>query len=194
CDSAIRCSSALLPIVPIAQPTQRAAQVPHFEFQSAAAAARIVSAGSHFLTLQYTRAAIQNPVLHTRTAGVTLYSAVVLSVLTSVSQRGSKVTVSLYALELGAGSLAVGILAALFATFPLLLAVHAGRVSDRFGVRYPMLFGGLTMAFALALPIVFPTLNSLFACAALLGLGQIFFHVSVHNLIGTLGPDDERTH
>ena len=124
---------------------------------------------------------------------MTLYSAVVLSVLTSVSQRGSKVTVSLYALELGAGSLAVGILAALFATFPLLLAVHAGRVSDRFGVRYPMLFGGLTMALALGLPVVFPSLNSLFVCAALLGLGHIFFHVSVHNLIGTLGADEERT-
>ena len=42
------------------------------------------------------------------------------------------------------------VLAALFATFPLLLAVHAGRISDRFGVRYPMLVGGMTMSLALA--------------------------------------------
>lgn len=124
---------------------------------------------------------------------MTLYSAVLLSVLISISQRGSKVTVSLYALELGAGSLTVGILAALFASFPLLLAVHAGRISDRFGVRYPMLFGGATMSVALALPALAPGLPALFACAALLGLGHIYFHVSVHNLIGSLGAGAERT-
>jgi MFS family permease len=123
---------------------------------------------------------------------VTLYLVVLASVLTSIAQRGSKVTLSLYALELGAGSLAVGVLAALFATFPLLLAVHAGRVSDRVGVRYPMLFGGLTMALALLAPAFLPTLSSLYFCAALLGLGHIFFHVSVHNLIGSLGSG-ERT-
>ena len=94
---------------------------------------------------------------------MTLYLVVLLSVLASIAQRGSKVTVSLYALELGAGPLAVGVLAALFATFPLLLAVHAGRISDRFGVRYPMLLGGATMALALAAPAVFPGLNALFA-------------------------------
>lgn len=122
-----------------------------------------------------------------------LYFVVLLSVLTSIAQRGSKVTVSLYALELGAGALAVGILAALFATFPLILAVHAGRISDRFGVRYPMLFGGITMSIALAIPAAAPGLPALFACAALIGLGHIFFHVSVHNLIGSLGAADERT-
>ncbi len=124
---------------------------------------------------------------------MTLYSIVLLSVLTSISQRGSKVTVSLYALELGAGSLAVGVLAALFASFPLLLAVHAGRISDRIGVRSPMLFGGITMALALAIPAARPGLPALFACAALIGLGHIFFHVSVHNLIGSLGAAAERT-
>jgi MFS family permease len=123
---------------------------------------------------------------------VTLYLVVLASVLTSIAQRGSKVTLSLYALELGAGSLAVGVLAALFATFPLLLAVHAGRVSDRIGVRYPMLLGGLTMALALVSPVFVPGLPALFLCAALLGLGHIFFHVSVHNLIGSLGSG-ERT-
>src|SRR5919108_2191563 len=111
---------------------------------------------------------------------MTVYVVVLLSMLNSVGQRGSKVAVSLYALELGAGSLAVGILAALFATFPLLLAVHAGRISDRFGVRYPMLLGGMAMAVALVLPVVAPGLPALFACAALSGLGHIYFHVSVH--------------
>src|SRR4051812_35224424 len=121
---------------------------------------------------------------------MSVYLVVLLSVLSSIAQRGSKVTVSLYALELGAGSLAVGVLAALFATFPLLLAVHAGRISDRFGVRYQMLLGGATMAIALGVPAIFPKLMALFACATLMGLGHIFFHVSVHNLVGSLGVAD----
>jgi predicted MFS family arabinose efflux permease len=124
---------------------------------------------------------------------VTLYLVVLSSVLTSIAQRGSKVSVSLHALELGAGSAAVGVLAALFATFPLLLAVPAGRLSDRFGVRYPMLFGALTMAIALVIPAALPRLPALFVCASLMGLGHIFFHVSVHNLIGSLGGASERT-
>jgi predicted MFS family arabinose efflux permease len=103
---------------------------------------------------------------------VTLYLVVLLSMLTSISQRGSKVAVSLYALA---------------------LAVHAGRVSDRVGVRLPMAAGAATMASALAVPAVAPGLPALFACAALLGLGHIFFHVSVHNLVGSLGAPSERT-
>jgi predicted MFS family arabinose efflux permease len=124
---------------------------------------------------------------------VTLYVVVLLSVLTSISQRGAKVAVSLYALELGAGSFAVGVLAALFAVFPLLLAVHAGRISDRVGVRLPMAAGAAMMALALALPALAPGLPALFVCPALLGLGHIFFHVSVHNFVGALGAPSDRT-
>jgi predicted MFS family arabinose efflux permease len=123
-------------------------------------------------------------------AALTLYLVVLASVLTSIAQRGSKVTLSLYALDLGAGSFAVGLLGALYASFPLILAVHAGRISDRFGVRYPMLFGGTVMALALAIPAVYPSLPILFAAGALMGLGHIFFHVSVHNLVGSLGAAD----
>jgi MFS family permease len=118
---------------------------------------------------------------------LTLYLVVLASVLTSIAQRGSKVTLSLYALDLGAGSFAVGLLGALYASFPLILAVHAGRISDRFGVRYPMLLGGIIMALALAIPAVYPSLPILFVSGALMGLGHIFFHVSVHNLVGSLG-------
>jgi|SRR4051812_38255689 MFS family permease len=124
---------------------------------------------------------------------MTVYAVVLLSVLNSIAQRGSKVAVSLYSLELGASAAAVGVLAALFALFPLLLAVHAGRVSDRFGVRMPMVAGGLVMVVGLAIPLIFPrSLACLFVCPALIGLGHIYFHVSVHNLVGALG-DAHRT-
>ncbi len=112
---------------------------------------------------------------------MTVYLVVLLSVLNSIGQRGSKVAVSLYALELGGGSFTVGLLAAMFAAFPLLLAVHAGRISDRVGVRYPILLGTATMACGLALPALAGGLPALFLCPALIGLGHIFFHVSLAN-------------
>ena len=124
---------------------------------------------------------------------MTVYLVVLLSVLNSIAQRGSKVVVSLYALDLGAGAAAVGVLAALFAVFPLLLAVQAGRISDRYGVRLPIALGGFAMAIGLLLPLVAGGLPALFLCPALLGLGHIYFHVSVHNLVGSLGTDAERT-
>src|SRR5574341_167461 len=124
---------------------------------------------------------------------MTVYLVVLLAVLNSIGQRGAKVAVSLYALELGAGAAAVGVLAALFAAFPLLLAVRAGRLSDRFGVRAPIVLGSAVMALGLAVPLAAPGIASLFLCSALMGLGHIFFHVSVHNLVGSLGDDAERT-
>ena len=124
---------------------------------------------------------------------MTLYLVVLLTLLNSIAQRGSKVVVSLYALDLGASAAAVGVLAALFAVFPLLLAVQAGRISDRYGVRMPIALGGLAMAAGLVLPIVVGGLPALFLCPALLGLGHIYFHVSIHNLVGSLGTPAERT-
>ena len=121
-----------------------------------------------------------------------VYLVVLLSLLNSISQRGSKVAVSLYALELGAGSLLVGVLAALFAAFPLLLAVHAGRVSDRFGMRAPIFFGCVVMALGLMMPVLGGSLAMLVACASLTGLGHIFFHVTIHNLVGAI-DEAERT-
>src|SRR5262249_61272310 len=50
--------------------------------------------------------------------------------------------------------------------------------------------GGAVMALSLSAPALFPSLPVLFLCAALMGLGHIFFHVSVHNLVGSLGVAD----
>src|SRR5688572_19553332 len=75
-----------------------------------------------------------------------VYLAVLLSVLQGISMRGSKVLVSLGALANGATPFEVGLLAALFALFPLLLAVYAGKISDRIGVKRPILGGALIMA------------------------------------------------
>ena len=121
-----------------------------------------------------------------------LYFVVLLAVLSSAAHRGSKVLVALSALELGASAFTVGIIGALFAAFPLLLAVQAGRISDRIGVRRPILLGSICMSAGLALPAVYGGFAVLFACPALIGLGQVFFHVSIHSAVGSVGHPADR--
>ena len=122
-----------------------------------------------------------------------VYLAVLLSLLQGISMRGAKMVVSLSALDLGATPLQVGLLAALFAAFPLVLAVYAGKVSDRIGVRRPIAAGSAMLAIGLLVPLVASGLPALMVCAALVGLGHIFFHVSIHNLIGAYGGGEART-
>jgi predicted MFS family arabinose efflux permease len=123
---------------------------------------------------------------------MSVYFVVLLSVLSSIAHRGSKVVVSLNALQLGANSFAIGVLAALYAVFPLLLALYAGRVSDRIGVRYPILFGSMGITAGILLPVLHGGLFTLFLCPTLIGLGQIFFHVSIHNAVGSIGGAEHR--
>jgi MFS family permease len=122
-----------------------------------------------------------------------VYLAVLVSLLQGISMRGAKILVSLSALAGGATPLQVGVLAAMFAAFPLLLAVYAGKISDRIGVKRPILAGAAVIALGIALPLAVPGIAGLIACAALVGLGHIFFHVSIHNLIGAYGEGEART-
>ena len=121
-----------------------------------------------------------------------VYFVVLLSVFSNIALRGSRVLVSLSALHLGANSFMVGVLAALFSVFPLVLAVFAGRVSDRVGVRAPIVLGSAGMALALVLPALHEDLFLLLACPALIGLGQIFVQVSIQNAVGSIGGPGER--
>ncbi|HEX7557589.1 MAG TPA: MFS transporter [Usitatibacter sp.] len=122
-----------------------------------------------------------------------IYLAVLLSLLQGISLRGAKMVVSLSALSMGATPFQVGTIGALFALFPLFLAVTAGRLSDRIGVRRPIAGGAALMALALLVPLAVPGLAGLMLCATLVGLGHIFFHVSMHSLIGAYGEGEART-
>ncbi len=124
---------------------------------------------------------------------MSIYYAVLLSVLNQIGLKGSKMLVALYALDLHASPFTVGLLISMYAIFPLLLAIYAGRISDRFGVRLPMVMGSFGMCGSLLIPIFFPSLPALFVSASLVGIANIFFHVSSHNLVGALGEAHLRT-
>ncbi len=119
---------------------------------------------------------------------------VLLIVLINMSSfRASKVLVSLYAIELGAPQFVIGIMIALYSLFPALLALHTGRLSDRLGVRLPMLIGSLGIAVSLLLPWLFQSMAALYASAALIGVTHMLYNVSAQNLVGSIGGAEDRT-
>ena len=122
-----------------------------------------------------------------------IFLTVLLAMFIQLSMKGSKMLVALYGIELGASPLAIGTLLSTYALFPLVLAVYAGRVSDRVGVRRPMVLGSLGMGVGLMLPVAAPAMATLYLSSALIGAAALFFHVAVHNLVGSLGNAHQRT-
>jgi MFS family permease len=105
---------------------------------------------------------------------------------------GSRVAISLYALELGVNQFTVGILMALYALSPMLLAVAIGRFADRVGPRLPMLLGTVGVGVALVLPPIFPGVATLYVVAFLLGSTFPLFFVTVHGMTGDIGGPEDR--
>lgn len=109
------------------------------------------------------------------------------------SFKGSKVLLSLFAIDLGASAATIGILYAMYSVFPVVLSMYAGRASDRLGFRLPIVFGASGLLGALLLPYFFPGITALFVSAALAGSCYIFYVVSIQHLIGACAEGPART-
>lgn len=122
-----------------------------------------------------------------------IYQIIALVLPYSSGFKGARVLNTLYAIELGIGPFGIGLLLSTYALFPLLLAVYAGKVSDRYGVRIPLLGGMMGMALGVFLPFAWPALPALFVAAAVTGAGFIFVQVSLQALTGSLDVGEART-
>ena len=118
---------------------------------------------------------------------------IALGIANHVVLAGSRVTVSLDALALGANAATVGGLMALFAALPMFLAIPAGRLADRVGVRRPMLAGSIGMACGVGVVTLLPGLPALFATAMLTGVSFMLFQVATQYATGELGGPARRT-
>ena len=123
---------------------------------------------------------------------MTLALAILLTVLTHIAFVGSRVTIALYGIHLGATPLTVGVLMSLYAFLPMLLAVYAGRQIDRIGPLKPMLYSSVGLVAAVALPGLWPSLAALHLAAMLIGTSFLFYHVALNNVIGQLGTPADR--
>ncbi|HET9045890.1 MAG TPA: MFS transporter [Casimicrobiaceae bacterium] len=110
-----------------------------------------------------------------------------LGIANHIVLAGSRVTVTLYALSLGAGTATVGLLMALYALLPALLAIPAGRLTDRIGVRAPMLVGSWGIALGAGAAFALPGLPTLFVAAPLIGVSFMSFQVATQYATGEMG-------
>lgn len=122
---------------------------------------------------------------------MTLHLIALLTVLLHLAFAGARITLSLFALKLGASPLTVGLIMSLLAIVPMLFAVSWGRYVDRAGVRSPMLAGSAAVLAAMLLAFAVPRLETLFVVSVLAGSGFILFHICVNQAVGLIGrPQD----
>lgn len=122
-----------------------------------------------------------------------LLLAFAITIFNVGTYRGSKLVVALFAAQLGADPLDVGGIVSLYAVIPLLLAIHAGRITDRMGVIGPMLGGTAGVMLGFSVPWLWPTLPGLYLSAAIIGGAFVFYHVSIQSLIGMISTPQTRT-
>lgn len=124
---------------------------------------------------------------------MSVYSVLAITVMVITGYKGSKVLLSLFALKLGASPAQIGVLMAFYGIGPLALAVIAGKMSDRLGFYFPLVGGSLLFALGMLLPGLWPALPALFVSAGLVGIGFVFYAVTIQGLVGALGTPQTRT-
>ncbi|ALS23713.1 MULTISPECIES: MFS transporter [Paenibacillus] len=104
----------------------------------------------------------------------------------------SRPVITLFASNLGASTLEIGFLTASFAFLPLLFAIRAGKIADRFGDRLPVVAGGIGCSLGMALPFVFPAMWALFVSQVLVGLSHVFIAICLQNVLGNAAASKEQ--
>src|SRR5258706_8764502 len=123
-----------------------------------------------------------------------IYYVLVLGLLNGASTRAApRVSLPLYALDLGAQPLTVGMLAAAFSVFPMLIAVPAGQLADRFGSRWLLILGTAVGVLGMLVPYFMPGLTAVFISAAMTRMSAWIFEVSLQNLVGLLSNPQNRS-
>jgi MFS family permease len=105
-------------------------------------------------------------------------------------------TGSLYALANKASPFTVGVMMALFALVPMLIAVRAGRWLDRVGPWKPLGAGAALLIGGTLLPLLFSyeaaDIAPLLVAACLIGTGATLLQLTVQNLVGHQTRPDNR--
>jgi MFS family permease len=123
---------------------------------------------------------------------VPIYVIVVACVLIHAGFGGAKVALPLHALHLGLDAFTVGIMMALWALCPMLIALYVGRLVDRIGPRVPMLAGTIGVVVSLLVPYFFPSIVALYVMSIAVGTAFQFFFVPTQGITGALGRPEDR--
>src|SRR5688572_15443835 len=123
---------------------------------------------------------------------MTLYLVVLMAFLSQAGFSGSRVAVSLHALQLSSNQMAIGVVIALYALCPMFLAILIGRFADRAPSRRLVILGSVIMTAALLLPPIVPGIASLCVAAFVLGFAHQVFSLPIEALVGGIGGPEKR--
>ena len=119
---------------------------------------------------------------------MTLARIIAIAVLAHMAFVSARMTGSLYALANKASTFTVGVMMALFALVPMLIAVRAGRWLDAVGAWRPTVTGILLMLGGMLLPAAFPYATAdvapLLVAGALVGTGSTLVMLSIQQVVG----------
>jgi MFS family permease len=121
-----------------------------------------------------------------------IYLVVLISALSQIGFSGSRVAVSLHALELSANEFAIGVVIALYSLCPMLLSIVIGRFADRTPPHLPVIIGSAVMSAALIMPPLFPGLVTLSVAAFVLGLAHQVFSIPLEAVVGGIDGEKKR--
>ena len=123
---------------------------------------------------------------------MTLYILILMAFLTHVGFAGSRLAVPLFAVDQGATPFVVGTVVSLYAALPAVLALPAGRMTDRLGFKIPLMFGSGGVFIALMLPFLWPSVTTLYFAASLIGVSFMIFQLAIQTLAGAISEGPER--
>jgi MFS family permease len=106
---------------------------------------------------------------------------------------GSRLVVTLQALELGAGPVTVGVLTALYGLLPIFLGQLTGRITDRIGVGLPLFVWGSMFFVAQIIPWLHISLVTLAVSALLTGFAFMGNMVSTNQAVAGVSSSEGRT-
>ncbi len=121
-----------------------------------------------------------------------LYLLIFISVMCHTVATGNRVAATLFAIELGASTMMVGLISGLYGMLPMLLAVSAGRLSDRIGARMPMICGSALMSLGVGIPYFAPQIPALLVATTLTGCGFMLYNIALQNVAGSFGRPEDR--
>ncbi len=117
---------------------------------------------------------------------------IAVAVCAHVALGAARVTTTLYALSLQASEFTVGTLIALFAVFPMLLAVGMGRIIDRIGVQQPLRAGGVIASAGVIVAASVKSIAALYVAAILIGTGFMAIFIATQHAVGSMVANEQK--
>ena len=122
----------------------------------------------------------------------TMYGIALLTVLLHLAFAGGRVTLSLFAIELGASPFTVGLVISMVTVVPMFFSISWGRYTDRVGVRPPLYIGNAALLAGVLSAFALPRMETLFVSGALAGSGFYICHIAVTQATGLIGKPEDR--